>query len=155
MPSRRHLIRLTPEEQQQFLARGKTIYLASNGVDGYPHLIAMWFALEDGAVLMTTFRKSHKVRDLARDPRCALLLEEGTSYDKLKGIFLRGKCEIIDDETTTLETLAKVGARSSGIELHAIRKDLEAMRPQARKRVTLVVRPEKIGSWDHAKLEGV
>jgi hypothetical protein len=104
---------------------------------------------------MTTYRKSHKVRNLKRDPRCALLLEEGSSYDKLKGIFLRGRCEVIDDEATTLKTLAKVGARSAGVAPSAVPADLEAMRPQARKRVTLVIRPEKIGSWDHAKLGGV
>jgi hypothetical protein len=31
---------------------------------------------------------------------------------------------------------------------------MEAMRPQARKRVTLIFRTDKIRSWDHQKLAG-
>ena len=154
MALKRALIKLTPEEQAAFLSRGHTIYLASNGEDGYPHLIAMWYALEGDTILMTTFRKSQKVKNLRRDPRCALLLEEGATYDKLKGVFLRGECQIIEDEETTLETLGKIGARASGASAPPPREAMEAMRGQARKRVTLVFRATKTRSWDHAKLGG-
>jgi PPOX class probable F420-dependent enzyme len=154
MALKRALIKLTPEEQAEFLNRGQTIYLASNGEDGYPHLIAMWYAIEGDKILMTTFRKSQKVKNLRRDPRCALLLEEGATYDKLKGIFLRGECEIIEDEETTLDTLGKIGARASGASTPPPREAMEAMRGQARKRVTLVFRAKKTRSWDHAKLGG-
>ena len=155
MPSRRGLIKLSDEEQRDFLAKGKTIYMASNGVDGYPHLIAMWYGLEDGKILMTTYRKSQKVANLRRDPKCTLLLETGDTYDKLKGLFLRGECEVIDDEQTTLETLAKVGARAAGSTAPMPAEALEALRHQARKRVTLVFRTQKTRSWDHSKLGGV
>jgi PPOX class probable F420-dependent enzyme len=151
---KRSLIKLTPEEQDEFLRRGHTIYLASNGEDGYPHLIAMWYAIEGDTLLMTTFRKSQKVKNLKRDPRCALLLEEGATYDKLKGVFLRGECEVIEDEETTLETLGKIGARASGSATPPPREAMEAMRGQARKRVTLVFRAAKTRSWDHSKLGG-
>lgn len=155
MALKRSLIKLTPEEQTDFLARGQTIYLASNGEDGFPHLIAMWYAIEGDTILMTTFKKSQKVKNLRRDPRCALLLEEGASYEKLKGVFLRGTCELIDDEETTLETLGKIGARAAGSDTPPPKEAMEGMRPQARKRVTLVFRASKTRSWDHAKLGGV
>ncbi|MBM4243549.1 MAG: pyridoxamine 5'-phosphate oxidase [Deltaproteobacteria bacterium] len=155
MALKRALIKLTPEEQAEFLCRGHTIYLASNGEDGYPHLIAMWYALEGETILMTTFRKSQKVKNLRRDPRCALLLEEGATYEKLKGVFLRGECEIIEDEETTLATLGKVGARAAGSDVPPPREAMEGMRGQARKRVTLVFRATKTRSWDHGKLGGV
>lgn len=154
MALKRSLIKLTPEELTDFLAHGRTIYLASNGEDGFPHLIAMWYAIEGDTILMTTFRKSQKVKNLQRDPRCALLLEEGKTYDKLKGVFLRGSCEVIEDEEITLETLGKIGARASGSGTPPPKEAMEAMRPQARKRVTLVFRPSKTRSWDHAKLGG-
>lgn len=155
MALRRHLIRLTAEEQANFLVAGRTLYLASNGADGYPHLIAMWYAVEpDGAIVMTTYRKSQKVKNLRRDPRCAILLEEGATYEKLKGLFLRGRCDIIDDEEETLATLARVGARMAGAPSPPPTAALEAMRGQAKKRVKLVFRAVKAGSWDHAKLGG-
>ncbi|MBU6283863.1 pyridoxamine 5'-phosphate oxidase family protein, partial [bacterium] len=141
MALKRHLIRLDAAEREAFLAAGKTIYLASNGEDGYPHLIAMWYAIEpDGAIAMTTFRKAQKVKNLERDPRCSLLLEEGATYDRLKGVFLRGRCEIVDDEERTLRTLGAVGARMAGAVTAPPVEALEAMRGQARKRVTLLFR---------------
>ena len=155
MALKRHLIRLDEREREDFLADGKTIYLASNGEDGFPHLIAMWYAIEsDGAIAMTTFRKSQKVKNLQRDPRCSLLLEEGATYDKLKGVFLRGRCEIIDDEERTLRTLGAVGARMAGAPTVPPVEAFEAMRGQARKRVTILFRAEKTRSWDQGKLGG-
>ena len=154
MALKRSMIKMTPDEKAEFLRRGHTIYLASNGEDGFPHLIAMWYALEGDTVLMTTFRKSQKVKNLQRDPRCALLLEEGATYDKLKGVFLRGHCEIVDDEETTLATLGKIGARAAGSSVPPPTEALEAMRHQARKRVTLIFRAEKTRTWDHSKLGG-
>jgi nitroimidazol reductase NimA-like FMN-containing flavoprotein (pyridoxamine 5'-phosphate oxidase superfamily) len=155
MALKRHLIRLTPEERSEFLHAGKTIYLASNGEDGYPHLIAMWYALgPDGSIEMTTFRKSQKVKNLMRDPRATVLLEEGATYDKLKGLFLRGRCEIIDDEERTLATLGKVGARMAGAKEPPPPGAMEAMRGQARKRVTIIFHTDKTRSWDHSKLGG-
>jgi PPOX class probable F420-dependent enzyme len=155
MALKRQMIRLTPEERRQFLENGRTVYLATNGADGYPHLIAMWYALEpDGAIAMTTYRKSQKVGNLRRDPRCALLLEEGATYDKLKGVFLRGRCEIIDDEERTLRTLAKVGARMAGVTGPLPDEALAPMRNQAKKRVVILFRADKTRSWDHSKLGG-
>jgi PPOX class probable F420-dependent enzyme len=154
MPSRRDAIRLTPEEQRAFLESGKTLYLASNGRDGFPHVVAMWYALDGEDVIMTTYRKSQKVSNLKRDPRSAIILEQGESYDRLKGLLLRGRCEVIDDEETTLATLAEVGRRFANL-AHPSREAMETMRPQARKRVTLRFRTEKTASWDHAKLGGV
>ena len=155
MAIKRAQIRLTPEERRKFLESGKTIFLASHGEDGFPHLIAMWYALDpDGSIVMTTYRKSQKVTNLKRDSRCALLLEEGATYDKLKGVFLRGHCEIVDDEETTLATLGKIGARAAGSSVPPPTEALEAMRHQARKRVTLIFRAEKTRTWDHSKLGG-
>lgn len=154
MGNKRGLITLSHEEQGEFLEHGKTLYLASNGKDGFPHLIAMWYALDGDTILMTTYRRSQKVKNLERDPRASVLLETGATYDKLKGLFLRGECAIIDDTETTLGTLAKVGARMSGSSVPPPASALEAMRHQASKRVTLRFRPTKIASWDHGKLGG-
>jgi PPOX class probable F420-dependent enzyme len=155
MAHKRSQIRLTEQEKKDFLAAGRTIYLASNGEDGYPHLIAMWYALgDDGVILMTTYRKSQKVKNLKRDPRAAILLEKGATYDQLKGVFLRGECDIIDDEETTLATLGKVGARQAGVEAPLSPEALGPMRHQAKKRVVLIFRPTKTRSWDHSKLGG-
>lgn len=151
--NRRDAIELTEDEARTFLEGGKTIYMASNGRDGYPHLIAMWYALDGDDVIMSTYRKAQKVKNLRADPRCTLLLEEGPIYSELKGLFLRGRCEVIDDEDTTLETMRKVGERAAGGTPIPVGAD-DALRERAKKRVTLVFRAEKTRSWDHQKLGG-
>lgn len=150
--NRRAAIEMNADERRAYLEAGKTIYLASNGADGYPHLIAMWYALEGDAVLMTTYRKAQKTKNLLQDPRCTLLLEDGATYRQLRGLFVRGHCEVIDDFETTLATLSKVGARAGGA-ADSARTD-DALRARAQKRVTLRFRPGKIRSWDHRKLGG-
>jgi PPOX class probable F420-dependent enzyme len=150
---RRRTIALTPEEQRDFLAGGHTITLASLDRHGYPHPVAMWYAVTpDGAIVMTTFAKSQKAVNLRRDPRCAILLESGRTYDELKGLLIRGRAELDPDTEHVLDTLVLVHSRygmpGEGPGLR------EALLGQARKRVAIRVRPERVSSWDHRKLGG-
>ena len=153
MPSRRDQIALTPAEQREYLESSHTIILTTLDRQGYPHSVAMWYAVEpDGAVVMTTFRKAQKVRNVERDPRCALLVESGRTYEELKGLLIRGRASVEQDEEKVLDVLEKVHAKygmpgsADGMR--------EAMRGQARKRVMIRIRPERVSSWDHGKLGG-
>jgi PPOX class probable F420-dependent enzyme len=152
--ARRHSIGLTPDEQRRFLADSHTVILSSMDRHGYPHSVAMWYAVEpDGAVVMTTFAKSQKTVNLRRDPRCALLLESGRTYETLKGLLIRGRATLDSDVEHVLDVLGLVHEKYAmpghGAELR------EALRAQARKRVAIRIRPERVASWDHAKLAGV
>ena len=46
---------------------------------------------------MTTFTKSQKIRNLKRDPRVTLLLEDGTVYAELRGVIFHGTVELEED----------------------------------------------------------
>ena len=146
--SRRTQIRLTEDEVRGFLEAAHTIMLVSNGVGGFPHPMPMWFALdEEGAIRMTTYRASQKVKNLRRDPRVSLLVESGTAYNALKGAVLYGHAEVVDDVDSVVDTLVRVGGQGAGAS--------EGMRRQAAKRVMIRVKPERVVSWDHGKLGGV
>jgi len=155
VPSRRDAIRLSKDEIEKFLGNGKTIVVCSVGPDGVPHPMPMWYGLDsDGAVVMTTFAKSQKVKNLERDPRVALLLEDGDAYDELRGVVVYGRVELERDVERVLDTLARVSTRyqaGAGADPKALR---QALRAQAAKRVALRVRPERVVSWDHRKLGG-
>ena len=85
MPSRRTQIELTPDEIGAYIDSRKTIIIVSNGKDGYPHPMPMWFYRSaDGRVHCSTFGKSQKVLNYQRDPRATLLVESGTEYADLK-----------------------------------------------------------------------
>lgn len=155
MPSRRELIQLTPEEIDAFLAEQKTIILVSNGKDGYPHPMPMWFCFDpDGTVYCTTFRKAQKVLNLQRDPRAALLVESGEQYSDLKSVLIYSKAEIVDDKDAVVDVLVRINTRGQTVSAADREKLSDAVASTAEKRVLLKFVPERYVTWDHAKLGG-
>ena len=147
---------MTRGEVDRFLGAARTMILCSNGRDGAPHPMPMWFGVEpDGTVVMTTFTKSQKIRNLERDPRVSLLVEAGEKYDELQGVVLYGEVELVRELPAVLDILARVTGRTGGapnVDDAALRAGLEAT---ARKRTGIRVRPTRVVSWDHRKLGGV
>ena len=149
---KRNAIELTADERKRYLADAPTIILVTNGSDGYPHAVPMWFLLEDdGSVLMTTYGRSQKVVNVRRNAKVALLVESGTRYEELKGVLLRGDAEVVENETLCVRVLTKIHAKHSGGLASGVE---EVMKAQARKRVVLKITPARIVSWDHRKLGG-
>jgi PPOX class probable F420-dependent enzyme len=149
---RRAAIAIDEDERRRYIAAAPTMILVSIGRDGYPHAVPMWFVVDDdGVVYMTTYGRSQKAVNLRRNPRVALLVESGVRYDELKGVLIRGRAEVIDDLELCVRVLSRVHAKQVGGLADGI-EDL--MRAQARKRVVLKLTPERITSWDHAKLGG-
>jgi len=152
VPNRRQQVALNADEQREYLETSHTIILNTNDRRGYPHAVAMWFVVDpDGTILMTTFGKSQKVKNVERDPKCSLLVESEKSYDKLKGLLIRGTCEVLRSPETVLETLLKINQKYQQAPEELVRPVFEK---QAQKRVLLRIRPEHASSWDHAKLGG-
>ena len=151
--NRRQQIELSPAEVASYLPAAKTIQLCSNGRGGYPHVVPMWFVADaDHTVWMTTYGKSQKALNLARDPKVALLVESGVTYDTLKGVLIRGEAVLINDIDTVVGILKRIHEKMSGSFPEGID---DALRHQARKRVAIKIRPLRIASWDHGKLGGV
>jgi len=150
----RNAIALTPAEQRDYIATARTLTLCSNGPRGYPHAVAMWFVVnDDGTVWMTTYRKAQKAVNIARDPKVALHIESGETYETLKGVLIRGDAEVVRDEQVVFRTLQRVHAKMAGAFPDAAGAE-DVMRWQAQKRVALKITPRRISSWDHAKLGG-
>jgi len=155
MPSRRDLIRMSEEEVRSFLRSHKTMTINSNGPGGYPHPMPMWFAVdEDGTVRMTTFRKSQKVLNLRRDPRVSLLVEAGEAYNELRGVVVYGKAEVVDDLEVVKAILRRISGVGNLADPAAQKGADTVIAGTAAKRVAILIRPEKIVSWDHRKLGG-
>ncbi len=87
--SRRDQIKMSDDEVEAFLAEQKTVICASNGHDGYPHLMPLWFVVRDGRIWAWTYASSQKVKNLERDPRATLQIEDGTEYAELRGVMFR------------------------------------------------------------------
>lgn len=152
MAKRRDQIRMTDEEIRKFIEERKSLQVATLGKDGAPHLTTLWFAVVDGEIVFETFTKSQKVVNLKRDPRIAVLLEAGTEYSELRGVSINGRAELIGDpEKVHPLALAVMRRNQPGIPEENLE---QAARVMAAKRTAVVVKPERIVSWDHRKLGG-
>ena len=148
MPNVRDKIRLSDEEIEGFLCASKTVIMATINHDGYPHLVPMWYSMLDGRVHMHTYRSSQKVKNIERDARGSILVEDGLDYDKLRGVFVRGRFEIIDDQELCYRIALASAKKYQGLDEETAGA---ALRYYIRKRIALVFHPEKTSSWDHRK----
>ena len=150
--SRRDQIVMSGEEADAFLAAGRTVTCATNGRDGWPHLMPLWYVLRSGELWSWTYAKSQKVANLRRDARCTLQVEAGTEYAELRGVMLACEAVVHEDVDRVAPVGAAIAARYAGADLTP---ELEAaMRAQAVKRVGLQFKERRRVSWDHRKLGG-
>jgi PPOX class probable F420-dependent enzyme len=152
--SQRDRIKLSKDEIAEFLQRSRVLMLTSNGKDGYPHPMPMFYGLEDdGAIVMTTYTKSQKILNLRRDPRVSLLIEDGANYFELRGVVFYGTAELVDDTDEVGRFLGRVATRQ-GAPADDSAEAVAGRRKTAEKRTGIRVRAERIVSWDHRKLAG-
>lgn len=144
---RRRQIQLTEAEQAEFLAANRKCALATLDGDGYPHLVAMNYGVHNGAFYMTSYGKAQKVLNVRRNPKVGLMIESGASYGELKGVMVRGVCDIIEGEDAVREAWAIISRAGAAPR----RRETNDSAP---KRVVLKVTPLRIVSWDHTKLGG-
>lgn len=151
--NRRKSIELTEAERTEYLAKALTIILVSVGRDGYPHAVPMWFTIDDdGCCYMTTYGRAQKTVNVRRNPKVALLVESGETYDQLEGVLIRGTAEVIEDLDLCVRVLTRIQTKHLG----PLGPEVgEILRKQAAKRVVLKITPERFASWDHRKLGGV
>lgn len=152
MPKRRDQIRMSEDEMWKFIEEQKSLQVATLNKDGSPHLTTLWFAIVDGALVFETYSKSQKIVNLERDPRIAVLVEEGETYDQLRGISINAKAELVTDKekmhALALEVMVRNQPGLTREQLDGVAKKMAA------KRTGVIVRLEKVVTWDHRKLGG-
>jgi PPOX class probable F420-dependent enzyme len=146
--NRRQQIRLSLDEQAAFFRERKKAALATIDQDGFPHVVAMNYFAQDGAFYMTSYGKAQKVVNIRRNPKVALMIEAGDEYAELRGVMIRGRCEILEDEGSVRAAFEARGAQANA---SPVQPGALASAP---KRVVLKIIPEKVVSWDHRKLGG-
>lgn len=159
MPNRRELVSMTDDEFWAFIEGQRNVQCATLGRDGWPHLTTLWFAVDERCVILESFSKAQKIRNLERDNRITLLWEDGDRYSELRGASIYGRAELIDgaasdaDFERVVHHHVKVLKRNNneGLDDAVIE---EVVRGMAAKKTTILIRPERTLSWDHRKLGG-
>lgn len=82
-----------------------------------PHVVPVWFGWDDDTLYINAFSSTRKVRDLERNPRCAVLIEpKDGSNSKLQGILLEGACEIFAEQPYVAQKGEWIYVRYLGVE---------------------------------------
>lgn len=140
---------MSAAEIADFVASHRTGTLATIGPDGQPHLTAMWYGVLDGEIWLETKAKSQKAVNLNRDPRVSFLLEDGQSYDALRGVSFEGVAEIVTDPQIIFRVGVSVWERYTGPYTAEMKPAVDQM---MHKRVAVRIVTRRIRSWDHRKL---
>ena len=152
--SSRDVVRMSEPEVRTFLRQHLKVQVGTVDTDGSPHLTTLFYVLVGDRIAFWTYGRSQKIRNLERDPRISLLVEDGTDYFELRGVSIKGTAEIVRDPDRLLEIGTAVAVRMVGAEsadqLGEI--GLDEVRRQARKRVAVLVTPGEVATWDHGKM---
>jgi nitroimidazol reductase NimA-like FMN-containing flavoprotein (pyridoxamine 5'-phosphate oxidase superfamily) len=165
--SRRAQIQMSDAEVAEFLSEQRTLVCATNGHDGYPHLMPLWYVLrptpdpEPGPqVWAWTYGISQKVRNVDRDPSVTLQVESGETYDQLRGVMITARAVVHRDlETVTaagMQILGRYSVPAGTEEPSQLPEEArEMVAKQAAKRIALQFVEVRRATWDHRKLAGV
>jgi PPOX class probable F420-dependent enzyme len=85
---------LISDSVRAFLEEPRFAVMATINASGTPQLTVMWYALlaDQDVVVLNATRGLLKERNLRRDPRMSLCVEDGMRY-----VTLEGRAEIVDD----------------------------------------------------------
>ncbi|MCC9684802.1 MULTISPECIES: PPOX class F420-dependent oxidoreductase [Streptomyces] len=105
--------KMTEEEWRAFVSHGtRTGKLATVRADGRPHLAPVWFVLDGGDVVFNTGAATVKGRNLARDGRIALCVDD--DRPPFAYVILEGRARLSEDVEELRHWAARIGARYMG-----------------------------------------
>ena len=105
--------KMTDEEWRAFVSQGtRTGKLATTRADGSPHVAPIWFLLDGDDVVFTTHRETVKGRNLARDGRVALCVDD--DRPPFHFVVLQGRARLSEDLDELRDWAARIGGRYMG-----------------------------------------
>ncbi len=118
--------------------------LATLNDDGSIHVVAMWFLWDGQAVLIPTNHATRKARNLERDSRATVMIDDSRGGFDLRGLTLVGRGEIVRGQAA-LELNRRIHLKyvtDDGLALEPVRRYL------ATDDITIRFRPGRVSSWD-------
>jgi PPOX class probable F420-dependent enzyme len=104
---------MTPDEIGVFLRHGtRTAKLATSGPDGEPHVMPVWFMLDGEELVFTTWGDSVKGRNLRRNPRAAVIVDDEVAPYAF--VHIRGHVTLSEDLEELLRFATVIGGRYIG-----------------------------------------
>ena len=106
---------LTPEQRAFLMEQVRTAKLATVRKDGRPHVVPIWFDLDEDTLVFTTGQTTIKASNIRRDPRVCLCVDDETP--PFAYIMIEGTAIMTADRDALLHWAARIGGRYMGAEL--------------------------------------
>lgn len=105
--------KMTDEEWRAFVSQGtRTGKLATVRADGSPHIAPIWFLLDGDDLVFNTGEETVKGRNLARDPRVALCVDD--DRPPFSFVVLNGQARLSEDLDEIRRWATRIAARYMG-----------------------------------------
>ena len=133
---------MTNEEYKSFmLDRARTAVLATVRADGRPHVAPIWFDLDDEVLVFMTGETTVKARNMRRDPRVSLCVDE--EVPPFHFVAIEGTSELSAGDPDLLYWATRIGGRYMGSD----RADEYGRRNAVEGELLVRVAPQKIVAY--------
>lgn len=148
-------LRMTEAEIDAFMRAESRLRIATIGPGADINLTPMTFGWAGGRIYI--FARGQKVANLRRNPTATVLVDVGDAWRTLQGVMMRGRAFVLEDAAAEAadphlaEAQLNIGAKSG---LQDAEGNIKPHAPSAsgRSRRWLVFEPERVVSWDNARL---
>ncbi|MEU7701524.1 PPOX class F420-dependent oxidoreductase [Streptomyces sp. NPDC039028] len=107
------MTRMTDDQWRTFVSEGtRTGKLATMREDGSPHVVPIWFLLDGDDIVFNTGKDTVKGRNLARDGRVALCVDDDAP--PFAFVSLSGRAELSEEPEELRRWAGRIGARYMG-----------------------------------------
>ena len=121
------------DKARAFLSERRFAVLATLNDDGSVQQTVMWYLLEGNTIVMNTKKGRIKDRNLRRDSRISICVQEGYSY-----ITISGTAELNEDPETGQRDIYRLAVRYNG-EATAQRQMIEGFSKEQRETIYLPI----------------
>ncbi|MFF9896862.1 PPOX class F420-dependent oxidoreductase [Streptomyces longispororuber] len=105
--------KMTDEQWRAFVSQGtRTGKLSTVRADGSPHIAPIWFLLDGDDLVFNTGKDTVKGRNLARDGRVALCVDD--DEPPFAFVVLQGRAELSEDLEQVRHWASRIGGRYMG-----------------------------------------
>lgn len=135
---------LNTELARELLGARLMANLATHSRDGSIHLVPMWFLWDGEAILIPTNHATQKLRNLERDPRASVMIDDSRNGFDLRGLTVMGEVTLLRapdsfplNRTIHLKYLSVAERDSQRVEAYLSTDD-----------VTIRLAPTRAFAWD-------
>jgi general stress protein 26 len=141
---------MTEAEIDRFLADHRILRLATVSETEWPHVAPVGYTKRDDCLYVLSHPEQRKCRNIFHNNRVGALVDDGSAYTDLRGVFIHGYATVVTDEDLVEVVESAWIDDFYGGSLPAVVKAVYAMRDAW---IWFEIDPANVVTWDNTKIE--